>query len=93
VSILIAAGAGMGRCFGSLPRAKVSMMNMRPPQQGHGRGSMRGSSAAGASEASCCSERTGTASSSRDVGGAAAAGQQSVVPDAVEVRLCFFVLI
>jgi hypothetical protein len=29
------------------PRAKVSMMNMRPPQQGHGRGSMRGSSAAG----------------------------------------------
>jgi hypothetical protein len=40
VSILIAAGAGVGRCFGSLPRAKVSMMNMRPPQQGHGRGSM-----------------------------------------------------
>jgi hypothetical protein len=31
VSILIAA-AGVGRCFGSLPRAKVSMMNMRPPQ-------------------------------------------------------------
>src|ERR1700694_5478667 len=65
VSILIMAGACVGRCFGSLPRAKVSMMNMRPPQQGHGRGSMRGSSAAGASEASCCSERTGTASSSR----------------------------
>jgi hypothetical protein len=40
VSILIAAGAGAGRCFGSLPRANVSMMNMRPPQQGHGRGSM-----------------------------------------------------
>ena len=34
VSILIAAGAGVGRCFGSQPRAKVSMMIMRPPQQG-----------------------------------------------------------
>jgi hypothetical protein len=29
MTILIAAGAGVGRCFGSLPRAKVSMMNMR----------------------------------------------------------------
>ena len=43
VSILIAAGAGVGRCFGSLPRAKVSMMGMRPPQQGHGRVNMQGS--------------------------------------------------
>ena len=35
VSILIAAGTGVGRCFGSEPLAKVSMMNMRPPQRGH----------------------------------------------------------
>ena len=48
VSILTAAGTGVGRCFGSQPRAKVSMMNMRPPQPGHGRGSMQGSSAIGA---------------------------------------------
>jgi hypothetical protein len=39
-------------------------MNMRPPQEGHGRGSMRGS-AAGASGVSGCSERAGTASNSR----------------------------
>jgi hypothetical protein len=39
VSILIAAGTGVGRCLGSQPRAKVSMMIMRPPQHGHGRGS------------------------------------------------------
>jgi hypothetical protein len=35
VSILIAAGAGVGRCFGSQPRAKVSMMIMRPPRGRH----------------------------------------------------------
>jgi hypothetical protein len=45
VSILIAAG-GVGRCLGSQPRAKVSMMIVRPPQHGHGRGSTRGSSIA-----------------------------------------------
>jgi hypothetical protein len=33
VSILIAAVAGAGRCFGWQPAAKVSMMIMRPPQQ------------------------------------------------------------
>src|SRR5437667_12811961 len=43
---LIAALAGVGRCFGWPPRAKVSMMIMRPPQQRRGRGSTRGSSAA-----------------------------------------------
>ena len=47
VSILIATGAGVGWCFGSQPRAKVSMMNIRPPQHGHGRGSALGSSIAG----------------------------------------------
>jgi hypothetical protein len=36
VSILIVAEAGVGRCLGWPPRAKVSMMNMRPPQQGQG---------------------------------------------------------
>ena len=65
VSILIVAEAGVGRCLGWQPRAKVSMMNMRPPQQGHGRGSMRGSSAAGVSVVSGGSGLTGTASSSR----------------------------
>jgi len=40
VSILIIAGAGAGPCFGSQPRAKVSMTIMRPPQQGHGRGNL-----------------------------------------------------
>src|SRR5882724_1970966 len=45
VSILIAAG-GAGRYFGSQPRAKVSMMIMRLPQHGHGRGSARGCSSA-----------------------------------------------
>ncbi len=38
VSILIAAG-GVGRYFGSQPHAKVSMMIMRLPQYGNGRGS------------------------------------------------------
>jgi len=65
VSILIAAGAGVGRCFGSQPRAKVSMMIMRPPQQGHGRCSTRGSSSAAAPHVSGCSERDGTASNLR----------------------------
>ena len=31
-----------GLCLGASPRAKTSMMIMRPPQQGHGRGSTRG---------------------------------------------------
>jgi hypothetical protein len=45
VSILIAAGAGVGRCFGSQPRSKVSMTIMRAPQHGHGRGSTHSISA------------------------------------------------
>ena len=62
VSILIAAGTGVGRCFGSEPRAKVSMMNMRPPQQGHGLGSTRGWSIAAAVEISGGWEGGGAAS-------------------------------
>ena len=38
VSILIVTGVGVGRYFGSQRRSTVSMMIMRPPQQGHGRG-------------------------------------------------------
>ena len=33
---------GVGRYLGSQPRAKTSMMIMRPPQQGQGQGSTRG---------------------------------------------------
>jgi hypothetical protein len=50
VSIPIAAGEGVGRWFGSQPGAKVSMMIMRPPQHGHGRGSTGGWSSAPASD-------------------------------------------
>jgi hypothetical protein len=44
VSFLIAVGKDVGRCMGSQPRVKVSMMIMRPPQHGHGRGNTDGSS-------------------------------------------------
>jgi hypothetical protein len=36
VSILIAAMGAVGRYCGEQPRAKISMMIMRPPQQGQG---------------------------------------------------------
>jgi hypothetical protein len=42
VSILIAGMVGADRCLGSQPGAKVSMMSMRPPQHGQGRGSTQG---------------------------------------------------
>ena len=42
VSILMTMAAGDGLCLGAWPRAKTSMTIMRPPQQGHGRGSTRG---------------------------------------------------
>ena len=42
VSILMTKVAGDGLCLGAWPRAKTSMTIMRPPQQGHGRGSTRG---------------------------------------------------
>jgi hypothetical protein len=44
VSILIACGTGEGRCLGCCPRKKVSMMIMRPPQQGQGCSGCFGSS-------------------------------------------------
>ena len=77
----------MGRCLGWQPRAKVSMMIMRPPQQGHGRGSTRGSSSAAASgvSGSFRARRHGEQlAGARDVGGAVAAGEQAVVADAME---------
>ena len=76
----------MGRCFGWQPRAKVSMMIMRPPQHGHGRGSTRGSSAR-------CFGRLGLLwarrhgeqlASVRNVCGSVAAGEQPIVSDAME---------
>ena len=63
------------------------MMIMRPPQQGHGRGSTRGSSSAAVSGVSgCCGAgRHGEQlARPRDVGGAVAAGEQPVVADAME---------
>src|ERR1700704_3002600 len=64
VSILITGGIGVALHLGVAPRANVSMMIMRPPQHGHGRGSTRGSSIA-ASGVSDCFGRDGTASSLR----------------------------
>src|SRR5216683_975290 len=43
VSILIVVIGAVGRCRGAEPRSKVSMMIMRPPQQGHGRARVGGS--------------------------------------------------
>ena len=40
--ILVDGGLCVGRCFGSQPRAKISMTSIRPPQQGHGRGNTQG---------------------------------------------------
>jgi len=85
VSILIAAGAGVGRCFGWHPRAKVSMMIMRPPQHGHGRGSTDGSP--GSAALAVLGSFSGTASSSRACAMFAArfaVGKQAVISDAME---------
>ena len=59
-----AAAAGAGWWLGWQPRAKVSMI-MRPPQQRHGRGIARGSSAAAVAEVSTGFGRDGTTSNSR----------------------------
>src|ERR1700746_829619 len=55
VSILF----GVGRDFGSQPRAKVSMTIIRAPQHGHGQGSTCGVS--GAPSGSCWGSATGGA--------------------------------
>jgi hypothetical protein len=48
VSILIATIGPVGRCQGAEPRAKVSMMIMRPPQSGQGCVSLSSAASAGA---------------------------------------------
>ena len=55
VSILF----GVGRHFGSQPRAKVSMTIMRAPQHGHGQGSTR--SVSGATSGCCWGSTAGGA--------------------------------
>jgi hypothetical protein len=42
VSILMTAPAGDARCRGIVPRSKISITIMRPPQRGHGHGSALG---------------------------------------------------
>jgi hypothetical protein len=42
VSILITATGGDARCRGIVPRSKISITIMRPPQRGHGHGSALG---------------------------------------------------
>jgi hypothetical protein len=54
VSIPIVAAGAVGRYRGEHPRAKVSMMIMRPPQQGHGCKSVCGSPASVVSAAVGC---------------------------------------
>ena len=61
------------------------MMIMRPPQQGHGRSSTRGSSIAASDVSGSFRRRHGEQlAGARDVGRAVAVGKQSVVADAVE---------
>ena len=63
------------------------MMIMRPPQQGQGRGSTRGSSAGcgfGVSGCFATGRHGEQLACPRDVGGAIAVGKQPVVADAVE---------
>ena len=61
-------------------------MIMRPPQQGHGRGSTRGSSVAGLGRLGFFQARRHREqlAGACDIGGAVAIGKQSVVADAVE---------
>src|SRR5713226_6704245 len=65
VSILIAGGTGVGRCFGCCPRKKVSMMIMRPPQQGQGCCGCFGSSGVALAALMASIGMSGTASNSR----------------------------
>jgi hypothetical protein len=65
VSILIACGTGEGRCFGCCPRKKVSMMIMRPPQQGQGCSGSFGSSGGALPALMASIGMSGTASNSR----------------------------
>jgi hypothetical protein len=87
VSILIVAGAGVGRCLGWHPRSKVSMMIMRPPQRGHGCSGVVGSSGLVAVALMASIGSSGTASIWRAramLSARTAASEQAVVADAVE---------
>src|SRR5688572_14949489 len=65
VSIRIAIAAGDRRCLGIVPASNVSMMCMRPPQQGQGLGSVRGSSVVAAAIGSGSGGRGGHLSNAR----------------------------
>ena len=64
-------------------RWKISMMTMRPPQQGHG-GRRSGGDAA--SSTSTWRRRSEQLPGTRDIVFAAGTGEQAVVTDAVEAR-------
>src|SRR4029453_8034711 len=65
VSILTTGAVELGRCLGSQPGAKISMMSIRPPQQGQGRGSTQGCSVSAAFVVLGSLESGGAASNSR----------------------------
>src|SRR6266851_397915 len=65
VSILIVVIGAVGRCRGAEPRSKVSMMIMRPPQQGQGCCGVCGSSTLVLAALMASIGSIGTASSSR----------------------------
>ena len=72
VSIRIAIGVDDRRCVGIVPASNASMMCMRPPQQGQGLGSVRGSSARAAAVGSGSGGGGGHSSNSRALAMAAA---------------------
>jgi hypothetical protein len=72
VSIRIALSAGDRRWLGIVPAPNVSMTCMRPPQQGQGFGSVRGSSVRAAAVVSGLGGGGGHLSSSRALAMAAA---------------------
>src|SRR5258705_3008960 len=63
VSILIT--TGVGQCLGLQPRPNTSTTIIGEPQQGHGRGSIRGISVAGVADGSGFFSGVGAASNSR----------------------------
>src|ERR1700716_3657349 len=85
VSILIAAGC-VGRYFGSQPCAKVSMMIMRLPQYGHGRGSARGlfERSFGRLGFFWARRQGEQLARVRNVSGSGAVGEPPIVPNAME---------
>ena len=60
VSILTTSGVGLGRCLGSQPASKNSMMNIRPPQHGQGHGSAQDWSAGACELSGSCKRGAST---------------------------------